>query len=234
MKIFYERIPIPRFTRKLRLIMRLTVLFVFILSLPSFASSYSQNQKFNFSMEEATIEEIIEHLEQKSEFHFFLKQDKDVLSQKVSVEFRDASITNVLDELLEGTNLTYRIEDQYIAILSSAEAMKAGAQQQVITVKGKVTDDKGEPLPGVSVVEKENPMNGTITGIDGTYSITIASGDGVLNYSFIGFENQELQVVGRTTINITLVDETTGLDEVVVIGYGVQRKSDLTGSVVSF
>ncbi|MBI9064774.1 MAG: TonB-dependent receptor, partial [Marinilabiliaceae bacterium] len=99
--------------------------------------------------------------------------------------------------------------------------------------KGMVTDDKGEPLPGVNVFDKQQPSNGVITGIDGNYTIQVSSSDAVLTYSFIGFETQEVQVAGRSKIDITLVEEMTGLDEVVVVGYGTKKKVNLTGAVAS-
>ncbi|MBI9063794.1 MAG: TonB-dependent receptor, partial [Marinilabiliaceae bacterium] len=99
--------------------------------------------------------------------------------------------------------------------------------------KGMVTDDKGEPLPGVNVFDKQQPSNGVITGIDGNYTIQVSSSDAVLTYSFIGFETQEVQVAGRSKIDITLVEEMTGLDEVVVIGFGTQKKSNVTGATTT-
>lgn len=99
-------------------------------------------------------------------------------------------------------------------------------------ITGKVTDPAGEPLPGVSIVEK-GTTNGSITDVDGNYGVTVSDDDAVLVYSFIGFTNQELPVTGKTQMNIVLVDEMTDLDEVVVVGYGEVRKSDLTGAVAS-
>ena len=90
-----------------------------------------------------------------------------------------------------------------------------------------------EAIPGVNIFEKGSPQNGVISGIDGSYSLQVDSPDDVIVFSFIGFADQEINIAGRSSINVTLVEETTGLDEVVVVGYGTQRKVNLTGAVES-
>ncbi|GAF02601.1 carboxypeptidase-like regulatory domain-containing protein [Saccharicrinis fermentans] len=103
------------------------------------------------------------------------------------------------------------------------------AQQSLI--KGKVVDSLGKPIPGVSVVLKGTTL-GTITGVDGSYTISgNLPTEGILIYSFIGMKSQEKSISGQSIINVTLNEETLGLDEVVVIGYGTQEKKDITGSV---
>ncbi len=97
-------------------------------------------------------------------------------------------------------------------------------------ITGKVVDAKGEPLPGVNIVEK-GTTNGMITDFDGNYSFNASSGNVTIVFSFIGFKNQEIAVNGKSTINITLEDDTKQLDDVVVVGYGVQKKSDVTGAM---
>ena len=103
-------------------------------------------------------------------------------------------------------------------------------QQTAITVTGIVQDSYGEPLVGVNVFEKSNPTNGVITGIDGDYSIKVSDRDAIIVLSFIGFVTKEVAVQGQTQINITLEEESIGLDEVVAIGYGTQKKANLTGA----
>jgi TonB-linked SusC/RagA family outer membrane protein len=103
--------------------------------------------------------------------------------------------------------------------------------QDGFTVKGKVVDNTGAPLPGVNVYDKADMSKGVITDFDGNYTITVSSKDVVLVFSFIGFDKQEIPVAGKNTINITLTEETKEMDEVVVVGYGVQKKINVTGSV---
>ena len=103
---------------------------------------------------------------------------------------------------------------------------------QNVTVKGTVTDKTGETVIGASVVEKGNTSNGTITNLDGEYVMTLPA-NGTLVFSFVGMTTQEIAVKGQQVINVVLADDAQALDEVVVVGYGVQKKSDLTGSVGS-
>ncbi|WP_439185392.1 SusC/RagA family TonB-linked outer membrane protein [Carboxylicivirga taeanensis] len=112
----------------------------------------------------------------------------------------------------------------------SFKLAKSDIQQQS-SVKGVVVDAKGEPIPGVNIFDKQNPSNGVISGIDGSYSIELSNSNSVLVFSFIGFEEQEISVAGRKVINVTMAEQSIGLDEVVAIGYGSKKKVNLTGSV---
>ncbi|MDO9613906.1 MAG: carboxypeptidase-like regulatory domain-containing protein, partial [Bacteroidota bacterium] len=100
---------------------------------------------------------------------------------------------------------------------------------QEVSVTGKVTDETGAGLPGVTIVEK-GTMNGSITDFNGIYSIKTDK-NATLNFSFVGMRPQEISVAGRTSINVVLEEESIGLDEVVAVGYGTQRKADLTGAI---
>ncbi len=114
---------------------------------------------------------------------------------------------------------------------SDFNAIKSDNLQQK-SITGRVVDARNTPLAGVNVVEK-GTTNGVMTGTDGEYSITIASGTSILKFSFIGYEDQEVAVGNQKTVNVTLAESLVGLDEVVVIGYGTAKKKDLTGSVAS-
>jgi TonB-dependent starch-binding outer membrane protein SusC len=107
-----------------------------------------------------------------------------------------------------------------------------GIQAEQITVTGVVTDDQGVPLPGVTILEK-GTKNSAMTDINGNFTITVASGESILVASFFGFENQEIIVGGQTQINITMQPSAENIEEVVVVGYGTVKKSDVTGSVIS-
>ena len=106
----------------------------------------------------------------------------------------------------------------------------SAAYAQKIEVGGKVVDEKGEPMPGVGVVDKNNPKNGTVTDLDGLYKIKVAK-DGALEFSFISYENALVLVEGKTVVNVSMKPAMEQLDKVVVIGYGTSKKSDLTGAV---
>ncbi|MBI9064305.1 MAG: TonB-dependent receptor [Marinilabiliaceae bacterium] len=149
----------------------------------------------------------------------------------ISGEFANADIVNILDEVFKNETLTYRVVDQAIIIRSRNIAADVRIQQQKVNITGKVTDLNGDPLPGVNVYEKDNPQHGVITGVDGSYSIEVDSANDILIFSFIGFSEQEINVAGKTIINVNMAEDSIGLDEVVAIGYGTVKKSDLTGSV---
>lgn len=119
-----------------------------------------------------------------------------------------------------------------LVLLLGASNTLSGSELQQITVSGTVTDaTTGDPMPGVNVIIKGTVL-GALTGLDGKYSLAVSDPNAVLIFSFIGYDTQEQAVSGRTTINVGLVSSTKELQEVIVTGYGTQKKSDLTGSVV--
>lgn len=218
---------------KLLRIMKLTVFLLTLMFVQSFASSYAQTTEFNFTMEDATIKEVIEHLEQESEFYFFLKQDQEILNKKVDVVFEDNSIEQVLDKLLENTSLSYKIVDKYIAITPQGES-----DDDIIPlekkreIRGKVTDETGMPLPGVSIVVKGS-LIGVTTNIEGNYTLKISEDAQILVFSFVGMKDQEVVIAEQTLIDVVMREEAFGLDEVIAVGYGIQRKRDVTTSISS-
>lgn len=114
------------------------------------------------------------------------------------------------------------------------EQQSGNQQQETITVTGRVTDNSGVPLPGVNIYEKDTPSNGTISDDEGRFTLIVPVRDAVLVFRSIGYTSKEIPVDGRDAITVSLSEDITGLDEVVVIGYGTQKKSDITGSVASF
>ena len=116
-----------------------------------------------------------------------------------------------------------------LTVLSSMLCLVAFAQNHQVT--GTIRDAAGEPMIGVNVLEK-GTTNGTITDFDGNYSLSV-NGDGTLVFSYIGFQSQEIAVANKTKIDVTMAEDTETLEEVVVVGYGVMKKNDLTGSVGS-
>lgn len=208
-------------------IMRITAFIVFILSMQVFAKSFGQTEKINLSMN-STIKEVIERLEEVSDYRFVLKSNESILDKQVNVKYTNESIEKVLNDLLKDSGFTYKIVDRYIAIKPINDATPNIQQQK--SVKGKVTDSTGGTLPGVSVVVK-GTTNGSITDIDGNYKISNLPDNAMLQFSFVGMKTMEVSVGSRETINVTLTEEAIGLEEVVAVGYGTQRKADLTGAI---
>ena len=225
------------FPIKLDLKMKLTTLFV-IASLFQLQAneSYAQKTKVTLTLENVSIEKVLDKIESLTEFKFIYKDNTVDYQRKVSVNVKREQIRFILQKLFLGSNIVYRVIDKHIIlkpgeIISKVEevAIIKELKPQGIIITGVVTSN-GEPLLGANIVEK-GTGNGTVTDFDGKYSITVSEG-ATLSISYIGFETREIVVGKQTAINISLnVDNS--LDEVVVIGYGTSKKSDLTGAISS-
>ena len=219
---------------KLYRVMKLVSIFFLVFSLHLTASVTAQKKVVNLRIKNGTIVDVLNAIEQQTDFRFAYSSEFVNLDKKVSVDVHQEEIGKVLDEVLTGTNYLYRLQDNFIIFIpDDKESTKENQQEKEVQVSGKVTDDKGEPVPGVNIFELEHPGNGVISGIDGSYTITVSANDVILSYSFIGFVTQEIQVASRSSINITLVEDVTGLDEVVVVGFGTQKRANITGAASS-
>lgn len=227
MKKIEKYVPDIGNVKKLLKIMKITFLLICVFTFQSVASIYAQSTKINMSMKNATFKDVIEFIEEETEFYFMLKYDMDILDRKVDVEFKNANITEVLDELLKNSGYSYKLIDRYIAINRTVDF---GTAQQQATISGTVTDEGGQPLPGVTVVIK-GTTQGTVTNVDGNYSISNIPPDATLVFSFVGMRTQEITVGNLSVIDISLVSDIIGVDEIIVIGYGTQKKSNLTAAV---
>lgn len=215
--------------RKSLNIMRCVILFILLGTLQSFANlSYSQSVKLSLNMENTTVQEVLTTIEQKSGFYFTYNLEQVKVTRKVTVNFKDKTVPEVLDELFAKENIHYVINDKHIALYKGNE--RQVALQAKKDIKGVVTDKNGEPIPGANIIEKGNPTNGTITDVDGNYTLSVF-GNSVLVASYIGYNRIEIQVKNRSVVDITLSEDTQALEEVVVVGYSTQKKVNLTGSV---
>ena len=203
--------------RKSLNIMRCVILFILLGTLQSFANlSYSQSVKLSLNMENTTIQEVLATIEQKSGFYFTYNLEQVKVTRKVTVNFKDKTIPEVLNELFAKENIHYVINDKHIVLYKGSE--RQVTLQTKKNIKGVVTDKKG------------NPTNGTITDVDGNFALSV-SGNSVLVASYIGYNRIEIQVKDRSVVDITLSEDTQALEEVVVVGYSTQKKVNLTGSV---
>ncbi len=206
-------------------IMKLT-LCLLLVAVVSFASEgYSQSTKLNLKVQDANLVEIFQEIERTSDYGFLFKNDQLDLEKTYNLNLNDAGIVEVLDKILD-ESCNYKILGNNIIITKS---VGSETSQQEKTVKGVVTDDDNQPLPGVTVFVK-GTTNGTVTDINGEYVISNVPGDATLVYSFIGMQSVEFEVAGQTSINVVLESDVIGLEEVVAIGYGTQKKANLTGA----
>lgn len=226
------RVPVPnRVLFKLWKIMRLSVFFLLLFVAQTFATvTYSQETRLTFKMQGAKVIDILNRIENESQFYFLFNQKMVDVERQVSIEVKNESIDKILSRIFESTNVSYLVKDRQIVLTTANPGANVSEQQK--SVSGKVTDSSGSSLPGVSVVVK-GTTTGSITDVNGSYSLANVPANAILQFSFVGMKTQEIAVAGKTTINATLVEESIGIDEVVAVGYGTQKKVNLTGSIAS-
>lgn len=151
------------------------------------------------------------------------------VDRKVDVNIKNKKINDVLDVLFKDTNVDYIIVDRQI-VLSTDNFGKAGTVSQQSKITGKITDSDDLPLPGVTVIVK-GTTNGTVSDVDGNYTLSLPAGATTLVYSFIGMRSEEIEIAGQTEINVKMLQDFIGIEEVVAIGYGTSKKEDLVSSV---
>lgn len=210
---------------KLLIAMKFTLLLVLLTSVQVFGTAYSQSTRLSVNLQNATTVEIFENIEQQSEFKFLYNNDLLENKNHGTVRYRNQSVEKILTEVLNGSGSKYSVLENNLIVISPSDDAEQGS------VTGTVTDTNGEPLIGATVVVK-GTTNGSITDINGNYTISnVPSGDIVLVVSFIGYSSQEIVASAGSDVNIVLKEDVVGLDEVVVVGYGTVKKSDLTGSL---
>ena len=206
------------------LFMKILIVFCVAIAIQSKASVYSQNMKISLNYENARLGDVLSQIEKDTEFVFFYRHDAIDQNMKVKINTDNVNIDNVLNEMFDNTEINWTIRDRLI-ILSKKEENAISVLQDR-TVSGIVTDN-GDPLPGVTVRLK-GATTGTITDMNGMYSINVPNENAVLQFSFIGFTTQEIQVGARRSIEVALIEDVQTLGEIVVVAYGTSRRQDLT------
>jgi len=221
--------------KKFFLIMKLTWAFILILNLQMSASVWSQTTTMSVKLKNSTLQELFTKIEKSSEYRFFYNNDEVDVNQRISANAEDKTIGAILETALKGLPYSFKeSENKLIIIERTGEVTNPSGTnvQQGKKVSGKITDSNGGSLPGVSVVVK-GTTTGVITDSNGNYSLANVSENATLQFSFVGMKTQEILVGTQNSINIVLSEETIGLEEVVAVGYGTQRKRDVTGSITS-
>lgn len=219
----------PRFKQIFR-IMRISTFLLMVCVFCSYAgNAHSQNAKVSIRMNNVKLDKILNEIENQTDYLFIYNNQVDI-NKIISVKVKNEAVAQVLDRILSGTGINYELEGTHI-ILTTEAIKDLHAQQQAKTVTGTVTDVSGEPIIGANIRIK-GTTTGTITDIDGNFSIK-AEPQSVIEVSYIGYLTQETVINNQKSIRFLLKEDTKTLDEVVVIGYGVQKKADLTGSVAN-
>lgn len=210
--------------KKMKSIMKITLLFLILGILHVSADTYAQKAQITVEVKSGTFYDVISQIEKQTEFMFFYKSEDIDNDKQVDIQVKDHLVTDVLNELLEGSNLTYRMAGKHITILK-----KDAVQQQKKRVTGTVSDADGTPVIGANVVVKGSAV-GTVTDMDGKFSLEVSNAD-VLSFSYIGYTEQQIPVGNRSLFNVKLTEDYQALDEVVVVGYGTMLKRNLSTSV---
>ena len=191
------------------------------------SDAYSQTAMVSINMKNQTVKEVLDEIESTTEYSFFYNNSHVDLNRKVSVNVSNGDILEVLDDVFSGTNVSYTVKDK--SIIFSVKEQSPAVSQDEKKITGTIVDATGTPIIGANVMVK-GTTNGTITDLDGKFTLNVPAG-AVLQISYIGYANQEVKVGNSSNFSITLKKDTELLDEVVVVGFGTQKKINLTGSV---
>lgn len=202
--------------------MKLTVAVILIFGLQISAKVHSQS--VTLTIQDAPLDRIFLEIEQKTAYRVIFNDDVIPKNKTFSINAKNEDVKDVLTNLLKTTPLTYKIiQDDLLVIINKTSI-------QEILISGRVVDEDGEALVGVSVKEK-GTTTGTVTDVNGNFQITVTGESSVLVFNYIGFKIEEVTVGDKRTLNVTLRGSTTALNEVVVVGYGSQSRKDVTGAI---
>lgn len=215
--------------KKLFLMARITVFFMLAGLLQVSASVYSQQTELVLKLERTSIEQVLKNIEGQSQFYFLYRSDLLNDLPPVSLDLKNVKLEDVLNKILVPNGFTYEVEDRVVVIKKAAEKPNTlNVEQKGIT--GNVKDKEGNSIPGVSVQIK-GTNSGIITDNNGNFQLDIPASAKSLIFSFVGMKSQEVEIGDNKNLTIVMIEEAFGIDEVVAVGYGTQKKVNLTGAV---
>ncbi len=222
----YQACVLPKFLR----IMKLTIILWVAALMEVSAATYAQ--KINMHVKNAPLVQVLDQISRQSNYSFIYNTAMLKKAKPVDLSVADEPLAEVLAKCFKDQPLSFVINENTVVIKNSPPPVVGSVFQAEITIAGTVNDEKGQPLPGVSVL-----LKGTTTGIatdaNGKFSLKLPNDNGILVFSLIGFTSQEIAIKGKTNFTITLIGKASALAEIIVVGYGTQRKSDVTGSISS-
>lgn len=210
-------------------IMRLTVI-LFVLSMH--ASVWASAQKITLQLRSVPLETVFQELTRQTGYYFLFDADAVTRSPKVDVVCKNATIQEVLNQCMEGLPLTYAIEEKSVVISRANRSTTPTVQPQQRIVGGRITDANGEPLEGVTITLKQSQRS-VISDRTGRYEVQVPDNETALIFTMVGYSRAERSIGQASILNVVLQQAVDDLEEVVVVGYGTVRKSDLTGSVAT-
>lgn len=211
--------------------MRLIAIMLFVCIGLTYASdSYSQSATLTLNVNNKTVQEVLDEIEKQSEFRFFYNNKQVNTNRVVSIQSKKKDVFNILEQLFNGTDISYKVLDKSIILSPKEMLISAVAQQSIKTISGTITDSNGEPIIGANVLEKGS-TNGTITDINGKFSLSVPD-KSTLIISYIGYVSKAIIVGNQTVFNIQLTEDTQNLNEVVVTALGIKREEKALGYAV--
>lgn len=229
MKIKLKRhIVVSSDIKKFLLTMKLSLLFIYLVVFQAYAFDiFSQSSKISLNFKDASVREVIKEIESQGQIHFFFNDNLSELDTKISVNIKDKPLDEALNIALELATMKYEvIRENFVVLLPADKSVKA----QPRTITGTVIDPDGQPLVGATIVIK-GTTTGTITDVNGNFMITVGEEVQTLVFSYVGMKTMEVDISDKELVNITMEAEAIGIEEVVAVGYGTQKKINLTGSV---
>lgn len=214
--------------RKVLRRMKATTIFLIFFATGLFATEiHSQVSKVSLDVTNANVRDVLREIEKQTDYLFVFNPNEVDLNRKTSLQIEDKMVAEVLSGIFKSTDVIYAIEGNNIMLMKRPDLLQQNKKQ----ITGTVTDEHGDPIIGANIVEK-GTTNGIITDLNGNFSLSIAK-NALILISYIGYHSQEIRITNQQNLKITLVEDTKALEEVVVIGYGTQKKADLTGSVAN-
>ncbi len=222
------------YSKSLR-IMKITALFCFSVLISAFAATSDVEAQISLNLKNEKVSNALDAIKRQTSYSMWYNVDEVDRGHPVTINMQNVSLSEILDKVLEGQNLDYRIEGKHIVVvpkgsLKSPPGMES--KQQTRPIRGAVVDKSGDPLVGVSIVLSNHPEIATVTGPDGSFSMDVPEGER-LAITYVGYKPQIIDIGSKQEFSITLYEDTQMLGEVVVIGYGTQKKVNLTGSVAT-
>ena len=223
----WNSVYLPQGFKPLLLAMKLAILLTFLLSINVSASVFSQNTKLDLNINNLAVRDVLKIVEGKTSYRFFYSDDFNALNKTISCDLHQASLETILLNVLRNTQATYTRLENNVIVISPFSAQP----QNELT--GTVTDAvTNEPIAG-AIVSVEGTTIGVQTDINGHFSLYLPKANAVIKVTFMGYLPEKISLKGQTKIDVKLTSDIKRLDEVVVVGYGTVRKSDLTGSIAS-
>jgi len=192
------------------------------------SQSFSQ---ISVNVKNKPFRQVLKEIENVSEYRFFYNESLDVLNKNISIQVVNSDIDEVMQKLLNGTDVGYEKNNNIIVLVNKSQATRQsdGTQQENVMIKGKVTDTNGDPIIAANVFVQGSTI-GTVTDMDGNYSLSVPKGS-VVRFSYIGYVDQEFTITESKIVDVQMKEDVKTLDELVVIGYGAVKRRDVTTAV---